>query len=227
MQLLTFSNSNGGFVMRIGKKLSHALSLFFVGQLWACASSAQTSSKDDLAELSKASDAIVVAKCTTKESQWNYNKSLIYTKFSFEVEKVIKGEQKTKAFDFRHLGGQVDDAAMDASHMPDFQPGSSYVLFLSAPKNTGALISKEEKDTGNWQQPRLMARANQGKFDLTMDQETGKVYVMNPPAEAMPKASKGYAQSLEEIEKEKLAKAAPAGKLYLDDFVRYLETQAR
>lgn len=213
--------------MHTERKLAISLFLFFAGQFWGCAASAQSSSKDNLADLSKASDAIVVAKCTTKESQWNYNKSLIYTKFSFEVEKVIKGERKTKAFDFRHLGGQVEDAAMDVSHMPDFQPGNSYVLFLSAPKNTGALISKEEKDSGNWQHPRLMARANQGKFDLATDQETGKTYIMNPPPEAMPKSSKGYAQSLEEIEKEKLAKAAPAGKLSLDDFVRYLETQVR
>ncbi|MDZ7344846.1 MAG: hypothetical protein ONA90_10085 [candidate division KSB1 bacterium] len=213
--------------MCISKKLTRAALLFFAGQLWACASSAQTSSKNDLADLSKASDVVVVAKCITKASQWNYNKSVIYTKYSFEVEKVIKGEQKTKTFDLRHLGGQVGEAAMDVSHMPDFQPGHSYVLFLSAPKNTGALISKEEKDTGQWQPPRLMARANQGKFDLTTDPETGKVYVINPPAEAMPKTSKGYAQSLEELDKEKRAKTAPAGKLYLDDFVRYLETQVR
>lgn len=193
--------------------------LIFASQLCSCAASAQSRSKDNLAELSKVSDAIVVATCTAVESQWNYNRSLIFTKFSFAVEQVIKGDQKLKSFDLRYLGGRVGDEAMEVSHAPHFAPGKPHVLFLSAPKNTGALISKNEQEAGNWQWPRLMARAGQGKFELAKEQETGKMYVVNPPPGT---ASKGYAQTLEGIKHEKPQATAASGKVYLDDFVQII-----
>ena len=157
-------------------------------------------------------------------SQWNYDRSIIFTKYSFKVERIVKGEKTLQTFELRQLGGQADDGqALSLSHAPHFRVGESYLLFLSAPMNTKALISKEEHVTGKWQQPRIMARANQGLFKLTKDEQTGKLYVMNPPHELALRSSKGYAQSLAELRNEKRKQQAASAQLFVDDFVAHIE----
>jgi len=210
--------------MTVIKRLVVLFCVLGSSPLWSGFVMAQPPGETKFFDLVGAAHTVVVATCNTTESQWNYDHSIIFTKYSFTVEQVVKGDKALQTFDLRHLGGQTDDGqAMYVSHAPQFTIGKPYVLFLSAPMKTSALINKEEHVSGDWRQPRTMARATQGLFALTKDEKTGKTYVVNPPREFAPKASKGYAQSLAELNTEKRQQQPSSARLFLDDFVARIE----
>lgn len=185
--------------------------------LYSCAFA--SAKRTTFTELSQSADAIVVATCTGATSDWNFSHSLIFTKYTFTVTRVIKGDAGLQSFEFRHIGGQVGNEVMDVVHAPQFTPGVTYVLFLSEPKNTGALITKEEKASGQWQRPRLLARAEHGIYEIAVEQNGGSRYVLNPPEETQTPSTKGYAQRIQDLERERVQPAGGNRKLSIDEFV--------
>lgn len=199
-----------------------SLALFVMSCVpWGCAFA--SASRTTLAELSQSADAIVVATCNTATSDWNFTHTLIFTKYSFTVTRVIKGERSLQTFEFRHIGGEAGNDVIAVAHAPHFTPGATYVLFLSAPKNTGALITKAEKESGQWQRPRLLARAEHGIYEVASEQVDGQLYVLNPPEEAQPTSTKGYAQRMQDLPREHVQAVAAKRRLLVEEFAAVIE----
>ena len=108
-------------------------------------------------ELTEESTVVLYGKCLNKKSEWNENRSIIYTYVTIVPEEYIKGNLGSEAI-IAVPGGQVDDIVYEVSEMPIFNEGEEVMAFIwtnPAGKNliTGGYLGKMkiEKDakTGN------------------------------------------------------------------------------
>jgi hypothetical protein len=82
-------------------------------------------------ELVAKADGIVVAKVIDKRSEWNAERTRIYTHYTVEVERTLKGFPVPR-LKLTELGGQVGELAMEVSGVPGYEPGEQAVIFLHA-----------------------------------------------------------------------------------------------
>lgn len=125
-------------------------------------------------ELASRSDVIVVGKVTERKSEWNSNKSRIYTRVTLAVDQCIKGDASQKTITIKTLGGEVDGVGELYTHTPSFKPDEKVVVFAQKDKQgslrvtggeQGKLIVKKDEQTGT---PIVMG-------SKTLDQFTGEV----------------------------------------------------
>lgn len=205
---------------RICIKSILAPTLVFLG----CTQSAQTGvKKSTFSEAIRASDAIIIATCVGKESFWNANHSLIFTRATFRINQIIIGQLADTKLDIRYLGGQVGDVVQDASFKPGFKVSKNYLLLLSPPKNTSLLITKEEDGSGEWTWPRVLVRSHDAAFEVSSDRRTGRLFLPNPPMELVPVVKKGYSRTLHEKKMEKAAERPIKERAYLDHAIDYIK----
>ncbi|HEU4522650.1 MAG TPA: hypothetical protein VFT12_11645, partial [Thermoanaerobaculia bacterium] len=91
--------------------------------------------KFSLKELSRNSNAVVIARVASTESRWDGGE--IYTYTRVEVVDGLKGAKKGDAIVVRQLGGQVGELASIVPGMPSFHSGEEVVLFLSRKDKAG------------------------------------------------------------------------------------------
>jgi hypothetical protein len=113
-------------------------------------------------QMSNLAQSIVVGKVTEVRSEWNDAHNQIYTYITVKVDETLKGEHQDYV-SLRQLGGIVDDIMADVVGFPKFKVGSEQLLFI--------------KDNPSGFMP--IVGASQGKFDILVDQETGKKTVLN------------------------------------------------
>jgi hypothetical protein len=99
--------------------------------------SATTVQKFTMQELSKKSDAIVMAKVEDQSSRQDASNKEIYTYITLSVLESVKGAKGEKTMTIRQLGGSVGNLISVVPGMPNFKNGEEVVLFLSAKDREG------------------------------------------------------------------------------------------
>jgi len=108
-------------------------------------------------ELTKESSTVLYGKCSKLKSEWNENKSIIYTYVTIVPEAYLKGNLGSEAV-IAVPGGRVDDIICEVSEMPVFVEGEEVVAFVRTNPAGKNLV------TGGFQ----------GKMKIEKDKKTGK-----------------------------------------------------
>ena len=129
-------------------------------------------------DLTEKSTAVLYGRCSKVKSEWNENKSIIYTYVTVVPEGYIKGNLGSEAV-IAVPGGRVDDIIYEVSEMPFFTEGEEVVAFI-------------------WTNPEgknLVTGGYQGKMKIEKDSKTGKRMVVGESFEdgeaSIPGQSKG------------------------------------
>jgi len=80
--------------------------------------------------LTKKADVILTGKVTHKQSNWNANKTRIYTKTTIQVNEYLKGQSNGNSVEVTSLGGEVGDIGELYTHMPTFENNEEVLVFL-------------------------------------------------------------------------------------------------
>jgi hypothetical protein len=90
----------------------------------------------DMDDLVIEADHIVLGTIVGKRSEWNVNymqqRSLLYTVYTLEAEKTLKGEANGN-IEFRVVGGEDESSFLMVPAAPHFEVGERVVLFLRSP----------------------------------------------------------------------------------------------
>jgi len=112
-----------------------------------------------LKSLSDNAEIILTGKVTEQKSEWNTDRSRIFTKVTITVEEYLKGSQNQGSITLTHPGGEVDEVGEIYSHVPRFYDNENVLLFLQKNKdNIGYKVLEGEV----------------GKISLTVDKVTGE-----------------------------------------------------
>jgi hypothetical protein len=136
-------------------RLSLAVAIAALALVSAQVALATTVQKLTLQELTKKSNAIVVATVEDAVSSWDAGHKEIYTFYTLRVTQGVKGSAKDATITIRQIGGTVDNIASIVPGMPSFKKGEEVVVFLT------------QKDAAGY--PWVMG-LQQGKYSIT----TGK-----------------------------------------------------
>lgn len=85
------------------------------------------------------SDMIVTGKVIEKSSQWNSDKTRIYTFVTISVDELLKGSDFKQEITIKHLGGEVGIVGEVYSHIPSFSDNEEVLVFLKKSANDGSL----------------------------------------------------------------------------------------
>ena len=118
-------------------------------------------------DLTEESTAVLYGKCKNVKSEWNENKSLIFTYITIQSEEYIKGNLGSEVV-VTVPGGRVDDILYEVSETPFFTEDEEVVAFI-------------------WTNPKgrnLITGGPQGKMKIEKDTKTGKRFVNNPEVDS-------------------------------------------
>ncbi len=121
------------------------------------------SSKD----MTEVSTAVLYGKCKKIKSEWNENKSAIYTYITIAPEEYIKGNLGSEVV-VAVPGGRVDNMLYEVSETPFFNVDEDVVAFI-------------------WTSPKgkhLITGGSQGKIKIEKEAKTGKRFVNDPDADS-------------------------------------------
>ena len=134
----------------------------------------------EIKNLSKGADMIVTGKVVDQTSQWNSEKSRIYTNVTIQVDEFLKGTNNQNRIVITHLGGEVGDVGETYSHVPTFKDDEDVLVFLK----------KSDKD-----QTLRVFEGEGGKMTLHLDKISGeKVTSKNINASEIKKEIKNYVE---------------------------------
>lgn len=86
--------------------------------------------RETFESLSRRSEAVVHAKVTDIDSQWNQARSMIFTRVTLQVIDVIQGHAGRRIV-LRLPGGTVGDDIIKGIGLPEFAPGEEVVVFVA------------------------------------------------------------------------------------------------
>jgi hypothetical protein len=89
---------------------------------------------EKITKLTKKADIIVTGKVTHKQSNWNENKTRIYTKTTIKVNELLKGKASGKSIEVIYPGGEVGEVGELYTHMPTFENDEEVLVFLKKDK---------------------------------------------------------------------------------------------
>ncbi|MBE0461750.1 MAG: hypothetical protein IBX60_08990 [Candidatus Aminicenantes bacterium] len=75
---------------------------------------------------------IIVGEVLDVRSEWNANRSIIFTYVTVSVEEYIKGSSLVKEIKVKNLGGIVDEIGSLVPDSPSFRKGEKVLLFLQS-----------------------------------------------------------------------------------------------
>ncbi len=93
---------------------------------------AQESSR--ITELTKKSDLIIVGKVQNIRSEWNRNKTRIYSKITLHVDQLVKGKSQGSEVTFLQPGGEIGTVGEVYSDIPRFKDKEDVLVFLEKAK---------------------------------------------------------------------------------------------
>lgn len=150
--------------------------LIIVGGFLSAAFAQLTSS--DVERMSKNADLIITGKVVEQNSNWNENKTRIYTQATIQVEEYLKGSNNSGPVIVSYLGGEVGDVGEMYSHMPRFENNEEVLVFLK----------KDDKST-NYK----VFNGEEGKINVINDPKTGeKVTTSNVQIKSLKAQIKNY-----------------------------------
>ncbi len=108
-------------------------------------------------ELTDGAEVVAVGKVAAMRSEWNEDKTRIYTRVTVSVDQYIKGERPQEYLTITQLGGEVGDVGELYSGTPRFRMDEEVLLFV-------------KKDRlGNLR----VTGGAQGKYTITKSELTG------------------------------------------------------
>ncbi len=117
------------------------------------------------ADLVKKAHTILTGQVLTMRSEWNDDKTIIYSYIKVVVNEVIKGSLSDGIVVLKQPGGQVDDVVMKDIGSPQFSEGEDVVLFLIQVEDYFQVLGLA-----------------QGKFTVVRDIVGGRRVLMNDPS---------------------------------------------
>ena len=122
---------------------------------------AQSSHKalSEIKMLSKGSDVILTGKVAKQKSNWNKNKTRIYTEATLQVDEYIKGNNGSNTVVVTYPGGEVGDVGELYTHMPKFSNNEEVLVFL-----------KKDKTDKSYK----VFDGENGKISVIKDEKTGE-----------------------------------------------------
>ena len=93
--------------------------------------------RKSIEELTSEADSILIGKVKRIESQWNKEKTLIYTYVTISVKqhtKTLSGVGEVQEIIVKVPGGEVGDMGLQVSETPQFREGEEVFLFLRMEK---------------------------------------------------------------------------------------------
>jgi len=113
----------------------------------------------EVESMSKNADLIITGKVVEQNSNWNENKTRIYTQATIQVEEYLKGNNNSRSIIVSYPGGEVGDVGELYSHMPKFEDQEEVLVFLK----------KDEKNTRY-----KVFNGEAGKITVITDPRTGE-----------------------------------------------------
>ncbi len=151
--------------------------------------------KVSLEELTDTSQSIIVGTVTDIRSQWNKERTAIYTHVTISVEEQVKGTSYPREVTIRQPGGKVGDIRMKVSDMPTFKKGEEVVVFLEMEKGKEVL-----RVTGMMQ----------GKFSVKIDPTTGEKVMVSEEKVLVSSGCNLYREEQKEVSLEEFVKKIKA-----------------
>jgi len=112
-------------------------------------------------DLAKSSGVVVVGKVQALKSEWNSDKTRIYTRVTLGVDEYLKGQGQDRSVTIMTLGGEIGDVGELYTHVPSFRENESVVVFL------------EKAQDGTYS----VSGGTQGKYIIENDRATGRPVV--------------------------------------------------
>ena len=132
----------------------------------------------EVESMSKNADLIITGKVVEQNSNWNENRTRIYTQATIQVEDYLKGSNNGGAIIVSYPGGEVGEVGELYSHMPKFEDQEEVLVFLK----------KDEKSTSY-----KVLNGEDGKINVITDPKTGeKVTSSNVPVNSLKSQIKSY-----------------------------------
>lgn len=148
--------------------------LLIIGLFLLCVGIARTAAVDSkplsIAELTTRSDVIALGTVISTTSDWDLNRTAIYTKIGLQVEQGFKGTGAGEEITFQQLGGQAGDIVSEVAGTAVFKTGEKVVVFLLR----------------NKKQNLELVGSFQGKFSVEKRPPEGEMAVRRVPGVAKP-----------------------------------------
>ena len=128
---------------------------------------ATTFERLSLERLTLLSTHVVTAKARSIESRWDKNRTTIYTRVEFEVEKKLRGELSTEKIALYLPGGTVGDESVIVIGAPQISVDDEVVLMLERVQVSGGELPFEAGEVAFG-----VIGLSQGVFEISRDPET-------------------------------------------------------
>ena len=152
------------------------LILFLISAFYTGTFSQSIQSK--MKNLSEKSDIILEGKVVKQKSDWNQDKTRIFTEVTLQVDEYLKGNSGNKTIVVTTPGGEVGEVGELYTHMPSFKNDEDVLLFV-----------KEDKRDQSYK----VLNGKDGKLTLYKDKKTGeKVTSFNTKISTLKKEIKDY-----------------------------------
>lgn len=119
-------------------------------------------------DLCRDAEIIVVARCVDVSTEWDADQALTYTRTTFLIDEVLKGEHAAITISVRMPGGVYEDQRTVVPGIPTFEPDEDTVVFLT------------RRDSNGY--PWIMG-LGQGCYRILEDPATGELMVYDRPEE--------------------------------------------
>jgi hypothetical protein len=113
----------------------------------------------ELKYLSEGADLILTGKVTQQSSDWNQDRTKIYTNATIQVEEYLKGNINESSIVVTYLGGEVGDVGELYTHMPKFEDDEEILVFLQRSQSTSTY---------------KVFNGEEGKISIVYDKNTGE-----------------------------------------------------
>jgi hypothetical protein len=119
-------------LFRFSDYLKVVLSILTASAVWFGVAHSATLNIEPLsvANLTKRSDVIALGPVTSVLSEWNSQKTTIYTRIGLSVEESFKGTASGEKLSFYQLGGEVGDTASSVGEAAAFNRAERVIVFL-------------------------------------------------------------------------------------------------
>ncbi|HEX9657006.1 MAG TPA: hypothetical protein VGB89_08870 [Bacteroidota bacterium] len=114
-------------------------------------------------ELARRADVIVVGKVTAVQSEWNADRSRIYTTVTVAIDQNIKGQGNPISVTISTPGGEIGGVGEWYSHTPKFKVDEEVVVFAEREKGGRLIVSG----------------GDQGKLTVMNEESTGSKTVID------------------------------------------------
>ncbi len=141
--------------------------LILAGSLLAKIGFCTTMKPVSIATLARHAGTIVVGKVKSIESEWNEDRSVIFTHINIAAEEFYKGDSMEKEITVKLLGGTMSDTTLRVAGAPGFTQGEDVFLFLRTLDDNYFAVDG----------------LSQGKFSVEVDSATGKKMLRNDLSE--------------------------------------------